>query len=437
MTSLLARSRAIQQTDVRRWLVVALVFLLPLHTVFVPAGISWKPYLLLLIVLVVWDAVDGFRERRWPWDVRASIAAGVFLVAATVGWSGFPEARGARLWLALLVGVLLLLVVERSLRRFDLDRPVLRAVVWSAVALAITAALLSFAIVGTFGADVIEAIDDIPGIDRVGKATYLTEGFVALTNWHQDPGYAAAWMNLWAALVMAAWARGWAFSRWWLNAAVVGGLGAGTFMTMSRTGWIGFVVAMGAAALFIHFRDRVSWLRLLRMFGVAGAVGVLLVASFWLADRPGIGTDLAEAVEYRLTQGASLGAPIEGFVDEGIGAQDTRSVVWPRYVNAYQTHPVSGIGLGVGWATPSMQEPHNLGLQLLGETGLLGLFAFLAVAYVVVRWGGGTIGAIALVVVASTAMTQTVLFEPTLWFAGGLYLGKAGVDRSNLRSSGG
>lgn len=435
MTSLIARSRAIQQSDVRRWLVVALVFLLPLHTVFVPAGISWKPFLLLLIVLVVWDAVDGLRERRWPWDVRASIAVGVLLVATTVGWAGLPEARGARLWLALLAGTLLLLVGERSLRTFSLDRPMLRAVVWSAVVMAATAAVLSFALVGAFGADVIESIDSVPGIDRVGKATYLNEGFVALTNWHQDPGYAAAWMNLWAALVMAAWARGWAFSRWWLNAAIIGGLGAGTFMTMSRTGWFGYVVAIGIAALFVHFREQVSWSRLLRMLGVALAVGVLLVTAFWSVDRPGVGTDLAEALEYRLTQGASLGAPIEGFVDEGIGAQDTRSVVWPRYVNAYQTHPISGIGLGVGWGTPNMQEPHNLGLQLLGETGLLGLFAFLAVAYVVVRWGGGTIGAIAIVVVASTAMTQTVLFEPTLWFSGALYLGKAGVDPSKLRSS--
>ncbi len=433
--SLLERRREIRSTDVRRWMVVALVFLLPLHTVFVPAGISWKPYLLILIGLVVWDAADGVRDRAWPWDPRASVAVGLLLVATTVGWSGLPEARGARLWLALLAGTLLLLVVERSLREFGLDRPVMRAILWSAVAMAATAAVLSFAIVGTFGAEVIEAIDDVPGIDRVGKPTYLTEGFVALTNWHQDPGYAAAWMNLWAALVIAAWARGWAFSRWWLNAAVVGGLGAGTFMTLSRTGWLGFVVAVGAATLFVHYRDRIPWLHLLRILAVAFAVGVLLVGAFWVADRPGVGTDLADAVEYRLTQGASLGAPIEGFVEEGIGLQDTRSVVWPRYVNAYQTHPISGIGLGVGWATPDMQEPHNLVLQLLGETGLLGLFAFAAVAYVVVRWGGGTIGAIALVVVASTAMTQTVFFEPTLWFSGALYLGKAGLDRSKVRSS--
>jgi O-antigen ligase len=235
--------------------------------------------------------------------------------------------------------------------------------------------------------------------------------------------------------MITAWARGWAFGRWWLNAMVVGGPGAGTFMTMSRTGWLGFLVGVVVAVLFVHFRDRVPWPDLVRLIVVAFAVGVFLVAGFWVVDQPGVGTDLAEAVEYRLTQGASLGAPIDGFVEEGIGAQDTRSVVWPRYVNAYQTHPISGIGLGVGWATPNMQEPHNLGLQLLGETGLVGLFAFAGLAYVVLRWGGGTIGAIALVVVASTAMTQTVLFEPTLWFSGALYLGKAGVDPSKLRSS--
>ena len=51
--------------------------------------------------------------------------------------------------------------------------------------------------------------------------------------------------------------------------------------------------------------------------------------------------------------------------------------------------PVLGIGLGTGWATPGMQEPHNLGLQLLGETGIVGLLGFLAVAFVVGRFGGG------------------------------------------------
>ena len=108
-------------------------------------------------------------------------------------------------------------------------------------------------------------------------------------------------------------------------------------------------------------------------------------------------------------------------------------MVWPQYVSAFRASPVLGIGLGTGWATPGMQEPHNLGLQLLGETGIVGLFGFLALAVVVGRFGSGTIGAVALTVVAASALTQTVLFEATLWFAAALYLGRAGgsLDRSS------
>ena len=162
MTLLLEQGRGVRATDVRRWMVVALVFLLPLHTFFVPAGISVKPFLVILFTLMVWDALDGLRDRRWPWDVRASVAAGVLLVATTIGWAGLPEARGARLWFALLAGTVLLLVIERSLHEFDFDRPIMRAVVWSAAAMAVSAVVLSFAIVGTFGAELVETIDGIP-----------------------------------------------------------------------------------------------------------------------------------------------------------------------------------------------------------------------------------------------------------------------------------
>ena len=77
MTALVARSREIRSSNIRAWLVAALVFLLPLHTVFVPAGIAWKPFLVLLIAIVAWDAVDGFRSREWPWNIQASITAAV------------------------------------------------------------------------------------------------------------------------------------------------------------------------------------------------------------------------------------------------------------------------------------------------------------------------------------------------------------------------
>lgn len=419
----------VEARPLRIWLLAALVFVLPLHTVFVPIGIAWKPFLLLLIVLGAWDAVDGFRRGRWPWNPVVSIAAAVFLAAMVVSWWGIPDARSARLWLALGVGVLLMLVVERALAGDGIDRLVMRSIVWSAAALGVSAVVLSLVVIGVFGGGATGAIGDIPGIHRIAKTAYLEDGFVALTNWHQDPGYAAAWMNLWAALVIMAWSRGWAFARWWVNAIVVGALGAGTVMTLSRTGWLGFLVALGAAAAWLLLKDRAAPLPVARMVLTAAAVTALLIAVFWIVDREDVGSDLDDAIGYRLTQGASLGAPEAG----GDGIQDTRSIVWPRYVEAFTDHPLIGIGLGVGWSTPGMQEPHNLGLELLGETGIVGLLGFLVLGVAVVRVGGGTIGAVALTVVLASAMTQTVLFEGTLWFAAALYLGHAGksIDLSS------
>ena len=417
----------------RTWLVVALVFVLPLHTVFVPLGISWKPFLVLLIVVAGWDAFDGLRERRWPWHGPASIAIALFLAAMAVSWWGVPEVRSARLWLALGVGSALLLVFERALRSDGADRLVMRSIVWSAAAVAVSAIALSFVVVGAVGGGGLDAIDGIPGVYRVAKAAYLEEGFVALTNWHQDPGYAAAWMNLWAALVFVAWSRGWGFRRWWVNALVVGGLGVGTLMTMSRTGWLGFFVALAAASGFLILKDQMSVRPVARFVAVAVGSALLLVGLLWVVDPQGVGSDLDDSIAYRITQGTSLGAPAE---EGGFGVQDTRSVVWPQYVSAFRSNPVLGIGLGTGWATPGMQEPHNLGLQLLGESGIVGLLGFLAVAVVVSRFGGGTIGAVALTVVAASALTQTVLFEATLWFAAALYLGGAGrwADLSSMRA---
>jgi O-Antigen ligase len=412
----------VEARPLRIWLFAVLIFVLPLHTVFIPFGVSWKPFLLLLIVLAAWDAVDGFRDGRWPWHVPASIASAVFLASMAVSWWGVPGTRSVRLWLALGVGSLLLLVVERALRNEGTDRVLMRSVVWSAAAVAVSAVVLSLVVIGTFGGGLADAIGDLPGIDRIAKSAYLEEGFVALTNWHQDPGYAAAWMNLWAALVIMAWSRGWGFARWWVNAVVVGALGAGTLMTLSRTGWLGYVVALGAAAGFLVLKDHMAVRGVARVVLTAAGVAAMLVAVFWALDPHDVGSDLDDAIVYRLTQGASLGAPEEG----GVGIQDTRSVVWPRYVEAFADHPVVGIGLGVGWETPGMQEPHNLWLQLLGETGIVGLLGFVALAVVVVRWGSGTIGALALTVVLASALTQTVLFEPTLWFAAALYLGHTG-----------
>ena len=56
----------------RERLFLVMVGLLPLHTVYLSAWISWKPFLVLVGGLGVWDLVDGIRFRTWPWHRQAS-----------------------------------------------------------------------------------------------------------------------------------------------------------------------------------------------------------------------------------------------------------------------------------------------------------------------------------------------------------------------------
>jgi hypothetical protein len=68
-------------------------------------------------------------------------------------------------------------------------------------------------------------------------------------------------------------------------------------------------------------------------------------------------------------------------------------------------------------------------LELLVETGLIGLDVFLFLFSEIVRSRPGRVGVAALVVSLATAITQTVLFEPTWWFAAGLAIaGSTGGD---------
>ena len=77
----------------------------------------------------------------------------------------------------------------------------------------------------------------------------------------------------------------------------------------------------------------------------------------------------------------------------------------------------------MGWETNSVgQEPHSLWLELAAETGLIGIAAFVLLMVAIItewsrRWWEPSWRAFL------PSITQTVLFEPTWWFAAGLFLG--------------
>ena len=415
----------------RQRLFLGMVALLPLHTVYLSAWISWKPYLILLAVLAIWDLIDGLRERAWPWHPRVSLAFGVFMATVAIG---FPEpefrSRFVRLGLALVVGFLVTVVTERALRAPGMADRTLRVVFWSAAAMAVTGVVFSLLLLGTGGNEVIDYLTgsrgfDLPLLDKIGKPAYLLSGFLALSNWHQDPGYGAAWMVLWSTLALIASQRGLGTSRPWLDGAIIGALWVGVVMAFSRTGWVALLISIG----IVVFTSRRPGRQLGRALGAAALSAVLVLAGLFVVDVADVGGDLPLQFAFRLQQGWDFLADLTGLFEGSAAFEDQfsqteqRADVWPEYWRLFLDHPVTGAGLGVGWETNSVgQEPHNLLLELGSETGLVGLTAFLLLVATIIGAGAGAVGGIALTTSFLPAMTQTVLFEPSWWFAAGLFL---------------
>jgi O-antigen ligase len=410
-----------------RPLFLALVVLLPLHTFFVRAEIAWKPWLILLAVVA---ALDLWEERRFPWPRRAALGIVVFLAAVLVSWPGPDAGIGFwRLYLALGAGGLLVLVTGRHAGSID---DVLNAVFWSGAAMAVTGVVLTMVTNGVFGATAVEAVNDIWLIDRVNKPAYLGSGFVALTNWHQDPGYSALWTNLWIALSIVGVGRGSVRGPRWAAPLVLGGLAVASLLTYARTGWIGLGVAVVAGLVALWRQGREVFRTGLRATGWGAVVAVLLLGFHLATDPAGVGGDVDEALEFRWTYLLALGqidVGEEGVVDPGLVVDDNRLEVWAEYASRFAESPLRGIGLGTGWSEPGLQEPHNILLELLAETGIVGAAGFVVMLLSLGRGGGASAGP-ALAVVAAASLTQTVLFEPVLWFTLGLWLaGRTSPDR--------
>ena len=417
-----------------------MVALLPLHTVFLSAWISWKPFLVLLGVLALWDLFDMVRARRWLYRRGVTLALVVFFGVVAIGFPD-PEFRDRfyRLGLALVVGALVMLVTDRALAPSGMVDRFFRVVWWTGAAMSVSAVLTSLLAVGAFGASAIDAVNDIPGVFRVVKPAYLETGFLAVTNWHQDPGFGSAWAVLWSMLVLVAAAHGQGAKRWWVDSLVLGGLALWVVMAFSRTGWLALPLATVIVAWGLHRVD-VEWREPLKRMGLAAVVCVALVAGMFVADEPEVGGDLDLQFAFRLSQGwdllsdlTGLFASSESFADR-FEPSEERADVWPEYVDMFLENPIFGVGLSVGWQTNSIgQEPHNLVLELLSETGVVGLVAWLALLVVILRTGEGSVAGALLAVTFLSAMTQTVLFEPTWWFAAGLYLAGAPETSTNGR----
>jgi hypothetical protein len=142
-------------------------------------------------------------------SARVTIALVVFFAVVAIGFPA-PEFRERffRLALALVVGALVMLVTDRACSPRGDGRPVLPGRVVDGGGDGRVGGVDVVAGGGGVRRGPPSTVNDIPGVFRVLKPAYLETGFLAVTNWHQDPGFGAAWAVLWSMLVLVASVRG-------------------------------------------------------------------------------------------------------------------------------------------------------------------------------------------------------------------------------------
>ena len=162
------------------------------------------------------------------------------------------------------------------------------------------------------------------------------------------------------------------------------GLGAALVASWSRGAWIGFGAALAAMAAALPRRSR---------WGVV-LVGLLAVLALALY----VAGLLPSAVVARLTDFAA-GLRLEDV--RGVGINDANYAVierlahWQAALEMWRTHFWTGVGLGcyepayrtfalINWPN-ALGHAHNIYLNLLAETGLIGLLAYLAF-WTIVFW---------------------------------------------------
>ncbi|MBC7226657.1 MAG: O-antigen ligase family protein [Thermoflexales bacterium] len=167
--------------------------------------------------------------------------------------------------------------------------------------------------------------------------------------------------------------------RWAGLAVLLSGsalLGGALVASWSRGAWIGFVAALAGMALALPRKAR---------WGVILSVG--LVTLFLALYATGL---LPERVAARLTEFA---ADLRLQDVRGVGINDANYAVierlahWQSAVEMWRAHFWTGVGLGgyepaypafalINWPLP-LGHAHNIYLNMLAETGLLGLMAYL------------------------------------------------------------
>jgi O-antigen ligase len=231
-----------------------------------------------------------------------------------------------------------------------------------------------------------------------------------------DPNLLAAGLVPGAVLVVGLLAHRRGASWRWLGVAALAVLGGGLWATGSRGGLVGAGAALLAAAVVVN-RRRAALLATIAVL----ALGTLAV-SVWV--QPAAWERTSEA-------------------GPGSGRTDLWKVGWQVAAD----HPLTGVGLdnypevagdyvrrvgplqGVDLIAVNPHEAHNLYLQMLAETGAVGVALFVAFALACLRSAWRAVGRFERAgATADAALARAVLVAGVAMLVSGVFI-SAGVDR--------
>jgi putative inorganic carbon (hco3(-)) transporter len=173
----------------------------------------------------------------------------------------------------------------------------------------------------------------------------------------------------------------------------------------NRTRWVGifdgpgvycvmFTVALPFALQYIaptygRWKRLLAVTVLLPLFGYAvfttgsrgGFLTAIAIAGFWVMSRYEISIKRVILAAVFVTVGMMVGPSyLTSTTDSNKSAQH-RVDMWYEGIEMVQSHPLAGIGRGNFGAYTGRLIAHNSGIELMGETGFVGLFAWFGVIY--------------------------------------------------------